>query len=41
MPTVYKNPGGQHAVRRWCSEALARADFPLTNMTLDTSVGQV
>ena len=28
-------------MRQWCSEALARADFPLTNATLDTSVGRV
>lgn len=41
MPTVYKNPRGQRAVQQWCSDALARADFPLTNTTLDTSVGQV
>jgi pimeloyl-ACP methyl ester carboxylesterase len=41
MPTVYKNARGQRAVRQWCSEALARADFPLTNATLDTSVGRV
>ena len=41
MPTVYKNPRGQRAVRQWCSQALARADFPLTSTTLDTSVGRV
>src|SRR5689334_15819857 len=41
MPTVYKSPRGQRAVRRWCSETLARADFPLTSEILDTSVGQV
>ena len=41
MPTVYKNVGGQRAVRHWCSEALARADFPLTTATVDTSAGQV
>ncbi len=41
MPTVYKNSSGQRAVRQWCSEALARADFPLTSATLDTSVGRV
>jgi hypothetical protein len=27
--------------RHWCSEALARADFPLTTATADTSAGQV
>ncbi|MGV0744963.1 alpha/beta fold hydrolase [Mycolicibacterium sp. XJ870] len=41
MPTVYKNPRGQQAVRQWCSEALARADFPIANATLHTSVGRV
>jgi pimeloyl-ACP methyl ester carboxylesterase len=41
MPTVYKNPGGQRAVRQWCSEVLARADFTLTSATVDTSVGEV
>jgi pimeloyl-ACP methyl ester carboxylesterase len=41
MPNVYKNPRSERAVRQWCSEALTRADFPLTETTLDTSVGQV
>ena len=41
MPSVYKNPGGQRAVRQWCSQALAQADFPLTSATLVTSVGRV
>ncbi len=41
MPTVYKNARGQQTVRQWCSEALANTDFPLTNMTLNTSVGSV
>lgn len=41
MPTAYKNPHGQRAVRRWCSEALAHADFPLISGTVDTSAGQV
>ncbi|WP_319430112.1 alpha/beta hydrolase [Mycobacterium sp. RTGN5] len=41
VPTAYKSPSGQHAVRLWCSEAIARADFPLTSMTVDTSAGQV
>jgi pimeloyl-ACP methyl ester carboxylesterase len=41
MPTTYKTPRSQRAVRQWCSEALARADFPLTTVTVDTSAGQV
>jgi pimeloyl-ACP methyl ester carboxylesterase len=41
VPTAYKGPSGHHAVRRWCSEAIACADFPLTTMTVDTSAGQV
>lgn len=41
MPTVYKSPAGQRAVRQWCSDALARADFPLTRTTVGTSVGRV
>ncbi|MFI6367866.1 alpha/beta fold hydrolase [Nocardia sp. NPDC050630] len=41
MPTVYKNPRGQRTVRQWCSQALARADFPLVNSTLDTGVGRI
>ena len=41
MPTVYKSSRGCVAVRQWCFEALARAGFPLTNATLDTSVGRV
>jgi pimeloyl-ACP methyl ester carboxylesterase len=41
MPTVYKNRRGERAVRQWCSQALAGADFPLTNATLDTSLGRV
>lgn len=41
MPTAYKNSTGQRAVRQWCSQALARADFPLNNATLDISIGQV
>ncbi|WP_330255543.1 alpha/beta hydrolase [Nocardia sp. NBC_00565] len=41
MPTAYKNPRGQHTVRQWCSEALARADFPLANSTVETSVGRI
>ena len=41
MPTAYKNARGQRAVRQWCSQALARADFPLTSATVDTSVGRV
>ncbi|AGZ42790.1 alpha/beta fold hydrolase [Actinoplanes friuliensis] len=41
MPTVYKTPDGQRAVRGWCSETLAQAGFPLTRRTLDTSAGPV
>ncbi|MFE0023349.1 hypothetical protein [Amycolatopsis sp. NPDC059021] len=41
MPTVYRNPRGQHAMRQWCSEALASAGFPLTSTTLDATVGRV
>jgi pimeloyl-ACP methyl ester carboxylesterase len=41
MPNAYKNPAGLRAVRRWCTDALARADFPLTEATVDTSAGQV
>jgi pimeloyl-ACP methyl ester carboxylesterase len=41
MPTVYKDLDGQRAVRQWCSEAMTRADFPLTNATVNTSVGRV
>jgi len=41
VPTVYKNARAHTAVRHWCSEALARADFPLTRATLDTAVGPV
>lgn len=41
MPTAYKNVRSERVVRRWCSEALAQADFPLTTATVDTSVGEV
>jgi pimeloyl-ACP methyl ester carboxylesterase len=41
VPTAYKNLRGQRAVRQWCAEALARADFPLTSATVNTSVGRV
>lgn len=41
MPSVYKHPLGQRAVQQWCSEALARADFPLTATSVDTSAGRV
>jgi pimeloyl-ACP methyl ester carboxylesterase len=41
MPTAYKSPRGRRAVRQWCTDALARADFPLTRTTVDTSVGDV
>src|SRR4029453_17179774 len=41
MPTAYKHPHGHRAVRQWCSESLARADFPVANATVDTSVGRI
>jgi pimeloyl-ACP methyl ester carboxylesterase len=41
VPTVYKGSRGRLAVRQWCSDALARADLPLTNATVDTSAGRV
>ncbi|WP_433730692.1 alpha/beta fold hydrolase [Actinoplanes sp. CA-051413] len=41
MPTVYKNPRGQEAVRQWCTQALAGAGFPLSTTTVDTSAGEV
>jgi pimeloyl-ACP methyl ester carboxylesterase len=41
MPTVYKSPRGHRAVRQWCADALARADFPLTSATVDTGAGRV
>ena len=41
MPTVYKSSRGRLAVRRWCSDALARAGFPLTNAAVDISAGRV
>src|SRR5829696_3314726 len=41
MPTVYKNTRGQHAVRQWCVDAIARATFPLATATVDTSAGPI
>ncbi|WP_083421427.1 alpha/beta fold hydrolase [Jiangella alkaliphila] len=41
VPTVYKSPRGQFAVQQWCSDTLARADFPLTTASVGTSVGRV
>src|SRR5689334_17769735 len=41
MPEVYKSPRGRLAVRQWCTDALARADFPLTRTTVTTSAGPV
>ena len=41
MPTVYKNTRGQHAVRQWCVDAIARAAFPLATATVDTSAGRI
>jgi pimeloyl-ACP methyl ester carboxylesterase len=39
--TVYKSSRGRRAVREWCSDALARADFALTTAMVETSVGRV
>jgi pimeloyl-ACP methyl ester carboxylesterase len=39
MPTVYTR--GQHAVRQWCADAIARAAFPLATATVDTSAGRI
>ena len=41
VPTVYKSTRGQLAVRQWCSDALARAGFPIASATVDTSAGRV
>jgi pimeloyl-ACP methyl ester carboxylesterase len=41
MPVVYRNARGHDAVRRWCSDAVAHADFPLTSTTVDTGAGRV
>ncbi len=41
MPSVYRSQRAQDAVRQWCVQALARADFPLTTTTVNTSVGEV
>ena len=41
MPSVYKSPAARRAIQSWCTQALARADFPLTTATVDTSAGQV
>jgi pimeloyl-ACP methyl ester carboxylesterase len=41
VPAVCKNSRGQLAVRQWCLAALARADFPVTTATVDTSAGPV
>jgi hypothetical protein len=41
MSTVYKNTRGQHAVRQWCFDAIARAAFPPTTATVDASAGRV
>jgi pimeloyl-ACP methyl ester carboxylesterase len=40
MPTVYRSSQGRTDVQR-CRRVLARADFPLTSRTLDTSAGRV
>lgn len=39
MPSVYRTSRGLLAVRQWCSDALARADIPVT--TVATSAGPV
>ncbi|MBM7786548.1 alpha/beta fold hydrolase [Tenggerimyces flavus] len=41
MRSVYKNSAGESVVRQWCTDALARASFPLTTATVDTSAGHV
>jgi pimeloyl-ACP methyl ester carboxylesterase len=41
VASAYKNPGGQRAVRQWCSEALARAGFPVANAAVDTNAGRI
>jgi pimeloyl-ACP methyl ester carboxylesterase len=41
MQAVYRHSRGQLAVQRWCSEALARAGFPLATTAVDTSAGQI
>lgn len=41
MPNVYKSQRGQVAVQRWCSNALARAGFPLASTAVDTSAGRI
>jgi pimeloyl-ACP methyl ester carboxylesterase len=41
MQTVYKSTRGQHAVRQWCADGMARAAFPLRTATVDTSAGRV
>jgi pimeloyl-ACP methyl ester carboxylesterase len=41
VSSVYKSAGGRLAVRRWCSDALARAEFPLTRASVSTSAGSV
>lgn len=41
VPSVYKSPRGQFAVRQWCSAALERSGFPLATAAVDTSAGPV
>jgi pimeloyl-ACP methyl ester carboxylesterase len=41
MRSVYKHPGGRDAVRRWCSDALERADLPHIRAAVDTGAGRV
>ncbi len=41
MPNAYKNHAGHLAVRQWCRNTLAQADFPLHTSTVDTGAGRV
>jgi pimeloyl-ACP methyl ester carboxylesterase len=41
VPSVYKSPRRQLAVRQWCSSALEGAGFPLARTVVDTSAGPV
>lgn len=38
---VYKNPRGRLAVRQWCTDTLAQADFPITRTIVTTGAGEV
>lgn len=41
VTSVYKTSDGQHAIRRWCTETLARAGFPLTTAVVESRAGAV